>query len=128
MTVARGRVAGVEEHRAVDRLERVGEDRGPCRALVARGALVEPQELGDAEVARDRGERFLADQAGADARQLAFGQLRDGAEQQLGDRAAEHAVAEELEPLVVRRAEAAVRQRLREQRGILEAVADAPLE
>ena len=127
--LARGAVAAVEEYRAVDRLQRIGEDRRAFRAFVARGALVQAQERARCRArAPMRGQRFLADQAGAHPRQLALGQLRMALEQQLGHGAAEHAVAEELEPLVVRRAEAAVRERLREQRGILEAVADAPLE
>jgi len=49
-------------------------------------------------------------------------------EQQLGNGAAEHGVAQEFKPFVVGRAEAAVRERLCEQRRLLEAVAKPLLE
>ena len=60
--------------------------------------------------------------------------LRKGAEQHVGDDEAEHMVAEEFEPLIAAGAIARpgqrgdMRQRLLEQRGILEVVADALLE
>jgi hypothetical protein len=68
--------------------------------------------LADAERLRHFGERLLAHQARAQARELAFGELREARVQLVGHRAAEHAVAEKLEPLVVLGAAAAVRQRL----------------
>ena len=48
--------------------------------------------------------------------------------QRLRDDASQHAVAQEFETLVVRRAGTAVRQRLLEQRGVGEAVAESTLQ
>jgi len=70
-------VAGVEEHRAEDRLDRVGEDRGPRLGPRGELALAQAQVLADAERLGDFGERLLAHQARAQARELAFGELRE---------------------------------------------------
>jgi hypothetical protein len=76
-----------------------------------------------ANLARHAGQRFFPHQAGAQLGQLAFLQLREARVELVGDRAAEHAVAEEFEPLVVLRAVAAVGQRPLEETGIGELVA-----
>jgi hypothetical protein len=55
-------------------------------------------------------------------RQLTLGQLRKAGVQLVGDRAAEHAVAEEFEPFVVVRAVAAMREGPLEQPRVGEAV------
>ena len=56
-------------------------------------------------------QRLLAHQARAQLGQLAFGELREARVELVGDRAAEHAVAEEFEPLVVVRAVAPMGER-----------------
>src|SRR6185436_15951184 len=65
-------VAAVEEYGAEERLERVGEDRGP--RLGARGELTfaELEERCEAKLSRDLGERLLPHQARPQARELAF--------------------------------------------------------
>ena len=71
---------------------------------------------------------FLAHQVGAHARQVAFVGAGETLEQQPRDHQAQHRIAEEFEPFVVVGAEAAVGQRARQQPGIVEAMADAPLQ
>ena len=58
------------------------------------------------------------------AAQLAFGELREARVELVGDRAAEHAVAEEFQPLVVVRAVAAVGERPFEQARVAERVSE----
>jgi hypothetical protein len=76
----------------------------------------------EADLARHAGQRLLAHQAGAQLGELAFGKLRKAGVEHVGHRAAEHAVAEKLEPLVVLGAVAAMRQRLLEEARIGERV------
>ena len=69
-------------------------------------------------------QRLLAHQARAELGQLAFGELRETPVELIRDGAAEHAVAEEFQPFVVRRAVAAMRQRLLGEARIGEGVAE----
>ena len=77
---------------------------------------------------------LLAHEIGEPARHFAFVGLRKGAKQHVGHDQAEHMVAEKFEPLIAAGAVARsgergnVGERLLEQRGVLEAVADALLE
>src|SRR6185295_1825961 len=77
--------------------------------------LAEAQMLRQADALARLGQRLFANQAGAQPRQLAFGELREAGIKLVGDRAAQHAVAEEFQPLVVVVPVAAVRQRLLEE-------------
>ena len=70
----------------------------------------------------------LAHQMGADAGQIALVGAGEAFVQQAGHGQAQHGIAEELEPLVVVGAEAAVRQRAGQQFGLAEAVTEALLE
>ena len=125
---ARGLEAAVEERRADQRLERVGEDRGAQRAAAARLAFAEAKQLRQAELERGAVQAVLADEVGAHARQVAFVGVAEAIEQQARDDEAEHGVAEKFEPLVVVGAEAAMGQRALQEAGIGEAVADALLQ
>src|SRR5207253_10405091 len=125
---ARRRVATVEEYRAEERLQRVGEDRGARLRGRHQLAFAQAQQRRQAELARQLGERLGAHQARAQPRELSLGQRGVAAVELLGDGAAEHAVAQEFEPFVVQRAVAAVRQRLLEQLGFREAVAERALQ
>src|SRR5439155_1180374 len=126
--LARGVVAAVEEHRAQHRLERVGEDRGARLGGGSELALPQAKELADAQGLRHLGESFLAHQARPQARELAFGELRETRVQLVGHGAAEHAVAEKFEPLVVVGAAAAVGQGLLEEPRACKPVAQPFLE
>ena len=126
--LARGLEAAVEEHRADQRFERIGEDRRPPEAAALQLALAQPQVVAEREASRQLVQPLLAHQARAQARQLAFPEVREPVVELGGDDAVEHAVAEELEPLVVGRAVAAVGQRLREQSGVPKPVAQALLQ
>ncbi|MNN89584.1 hypothetical protein D3C81_2074200 [compost metagenome] len=94
--------------------------------MAARFHLARPQGEALAKLQRpaDRGQRGLAHQFGAGPGQRAFVGTRPAQVKRLGDQQVDHAVAEELQPLVVRRAGAAVGQRLRQQRRIGEIMAD----
>ena len=70
----------------------------------------------------------LADQVGADAGEVAFVGAGEALEQQARDDQAQDGVAEELEPLVVVGAEAAMGQGPLQERRVGEAVADALLQ
>ena len=108
---SRGRQAAVEEGRADQRLERVGQDRRAQRAAAAGLALAEAQQLGQAELERGAIQAVLAHQVGADAGQVALVGIAEAVEQQARDDQAQDRVAEELEALVVVGAEAAVGER-----------------
>jgi hypothetical protein len=73
-------------------------------------------------------QRFFAHQARAQLGQPAFGELREARVELVGHGASEDAVAQEFEPLVVRRAEAAVGQRLLKEAGVGEPVPEARFE
>ena len=125
---ARGVVAAVEEYRAEERFQRVGEDRGARLGVRGELAFAELQLIGHAELAGHLRERLFAHEARAQARELALGKLRK-ARVELGcDGAAEYAVAEEFQPFVVLRAVTAVGQRLLEEPRARETVAEPFLE
>jgi hypothetical protein len=70
--VARGIEAGVEEDRAQQGFEGVGQDRGTAEAAGLEFALAQAQELRQFELLGDLVQRLLLDQVGAQARQVAF--------------------------------------------------------
>ena len=125
---ARRLEAAVEERRADQRLERVGEDRRALGAAAARLALRQAQHVGQAERQRHAVQAVLAHQVGPHAGQVAFVRTGEALEQQARDGQAEHRVAEELEALVVIGAEAAMGQRAGQQPGLREAVAEPLLQ
>jgi hypothetical protein len=86
-------------------------------------ATAQVQSLGERLLARALGQRDAADQAGAQARHLAFVGARVQLEDQFGDDQIEQAVAEELQPLVVRLAGTAMGERLPQQARVVERVA-----
>ena len=75
-------------------------------------------------VTGDPRKRILLDEVRAYARQLAFRSRGKPLVERERDDEAEHGIADEFEPLVVRSAVAAVGQRLGEQARIVEDVAD----
>src|SRR5256885_1972041 len=76
----------------------------------------------------DHRQAFTPHELRAKAGQTAFGELREALEQLLGDGAAEQAVADEFQPLVVVGGEAAMRERLLEELGPPEAIAEPAFE
>src|SRR6185503_4278119 len=91
-------------------------------------AFPEPQVIAQAERLRDLMQGFLAYQVRAQPRQVSLGKLAEVLEELGRDHAVENAVAEELQPLVVRRAMAAVGESLREQLRPGKTVSDMLLE
>ena len=106
---------GVEKHGADDRFERVGENRRAGRAAAAQLALAEADGIAQLERGAEARQRIAVDEVRAHARQLALGDPWKSPVQNRRDRAVEHGVADELEPLVMDRAEAAVRECLAQQ-------------
>ena len=115
--VAAGRPAGIEVDRRDDGFERVGENRVAAKAAALELAGSEVQQIAELGITRDRRQRAAVDERGAKAGHLAFVGAWMLLEDQLGDDQVDQRIAEELEPFVVVMARAAMRQRLREQRG-----------
>ena len=90
--------------RADHRLHGVREDRGLVPAAGALLAAPEQQVVAQAERACDVGQRPHVDHGGPQLGELALRELRVRGVQRVRDHQAEHGVAEELEPLVVRQA------------------------
>src|SRR5205085_12558211 len=116
-------VAAVDESGAEERLYRVGQDRR--RHLHARAQAQLGTEL---ERLGNRRQALTAHELRAKARQAPFGELREALEELLGDGAAEEPVADEFQPLVVLGGEAAMRERLLEELGPPEAIAEPAFE
>jgi hypothetical protein len=91
------------------RAHRRGWTRGRCPPL--RDLAFAERSASPRSSARDARQRVAVDEAGARTRQVAFGS-RESARRGARDDAVQHGVADELEALVVRRAVAAVRERL----------------
>ena len=75
-------------------------------------------------IGRDFVERLFADEIAPDAREAPFAEVRIEFEELVADRAPEHRVPEELKPLVMIRAEAAVRCRAPQQSSVFKLIAD----
>jgi hypothetical protein len=118
---ARRVVAAIDEHGAEYRLQRIREDRGTRSPAGLVLAFTEADLVSEPRAACDPREHVLVDERGARARQVAFGKRGKASIERGGDDAVQHGVTDELEALVVRGAEAAVRQRAAEQVGIANA-------
>jgi len=91
-------------------------------AAGARLAFAQAEHQRDLQRLGQAVQRVLLDQIGPHARQLAFAQAAKRAVQHVGNGQVQHGIAEEFEPLVVVRREAAVRQRPLQQRGLRKVV------
>ena len=121
-------IAGIQVHRTDHRLHGIGQDG---RALPSAGfqlTLAQTQHGRQAQLIGQHHQRVLLDQIGPCARQVAFGQARQLAVEQVGNGEVEHRVAQKLQPLVVIRRKAAVRERLLKQRRLSEGVAQLALQ
>src|SRR3569623_350768 len=118
-----------EMHGADHRLDGVGQDR---RLLAATGRGLATTVLGGAaqpDLASHAGQRAGVDDGGAQLGEVTFGEVGVDAVERLGDHAAEHRVAEELQALVGRQATVlvgvrAVRQRALQQLGVQDRLAE----
>ena len=120
---AHGFEAAVEIQRAAQRLEGVREDGLAAEAAGLELARAQQQQFAELHRLRDLGQRLLAHEARAQARQVAFARDREFAVQAFGQQQVEHRVAEELEPLVVGAFGAAMRERDDEQRAVARRIA-----
>lgn len=108
----RGPETAIENDRPEDRLERVGEYRRPFPTAAFLFALADPEVPRKIEANSERMKCRLAHEVRPHPGQLSLRQVGKALEQGEGDHAIQHAVADELEPLIVRLAETAVRQSL----------------
>src|SRR5690606_18105953 len=108
----------VQVDRTEHRLERIRKNR--LASKTARLELARPQAelVAEPDLCRDDGKRLSADEARAEARQIPLVGGTEFPEHEHGNDAVEHRIAEELEPLVVRPARAAVCQGRLQQCGI----------
>ena len=123
MMRAHGIEAAVEVQGAAQRLEGIREDGLPAEAAGLELARAQQQQLAELHGLRDLGQRLLAHQARAQARQVAFAGGGKFAVQPLGQQQVEHRIAEELEALVVGAFGAAMRERDDEQRAVARLIA-----
>ena len=123
-----GGKTGIQTHGGKQRFERVGQYRRPRAAAAFHLARAQIQRFAQLHFARQRRQRVLIDQIGAQPRQLAFGQLGKGVVQHPRHGVIQNAVADKLQPLVVQSGMAAVGQRLPQQGFVGKRVADLPLD
>ena len=114
--------ATVEQRRAEDRLQRIGEDGFAQVAAALEFAGTQPDVIAELEFAGDLGQRPVAHQARAHSGKVAFRGVGPALEQQRGNGEVQQRIAEKLQPFVVRIAAAAVGQGLLEQAGVLEGI------
>ena len=119
--------AAFGEHGAEDGLHGIGRDRGTMRTARLHLAFAHAKEGRDVDLFGDDREGPLADEVGAHARKVAFGEVLVALEERVAHDAVENRVAQEFEALVVLRREAAVRHRTFEKLAVGELVADALL-
>src|SRR5882724_9133721 len=124
---ARRSEAAVEEDRAHQRLECVGEDRGSRGPAALQLALPQLQMLAEPKRLGDPMERLLSNEMRPQPGQFSFRQRAEAIEQLCRDHAVEHAIAEELQALVVMRPVTAVREGLGEQSRLGKVIADTLL-
>ncbi len=98
------------------------------RTAAAQFAFGHAQHLGQAEHQRRTVQAVLAHEVGAHAGEVAFVAAGEALVEQGRHGQAEHGVPQELEPLVVLGAEAAVRERVQQQRLSRKCVTDASLQ
>src|SRR5262249_28490605 len=124
----------VHEYGTDQRLADVGKDGGAAAPAGVRLRSTEPDCRAEVDRPAHIGTGLFAHEIGEPTRHFAFIGPCEGAKQHVRDDEAEHMVAEKFEPLVGGGAVARpaqrgnVRERLFEQRGILESVADALFE
>ena len=112
----------VEKKGANERFEGVREDRRPAMPCAPPFPLAENQPVRKTEPLRKARQRLLPHQTSAGARQIPFTRCRETAVEERRNRPAEHGVAQELQPLIVRLTRRTVGERLPDQRRLCEAV------
>ena len=120
--------AGIEVDRTDDGLDHVSQDGGLALATRAQFALAQAQQAREGQRGGDARQRVFLDQVGADARELALVLAAQSFVEQARDGQAQHRVTQELEPLVVIGAMAAVGQRPLKQRDGSKTVSQALLQ
>src|SRR6267143_704158 len=114
----------VDKDGADQSFERVGQNRGPRESAAPQLAFAQLQVIADAERLRQLMQGLLAHQLRAQPRQVSLGKLVEALEQLGRDHAVQNPVAQELQSLVVKGAETAVRERPQQQLGPGKTVSD----
>ena len=109
---ARGLKSAIQKNGTEQGFQRVGQNRGTAESAAFELAFAQFQEARQINPLRYFIQRLLFDQVGTQARQIAFVQFGIALIQQMRHGAIEHTVAEKLQAFVMRRAVAAVGQRL----------------
>ncbi len=123
---AHGVETAVEVQGAAQRLEGICEDRLPAEPASLELPGAQQQQFAELHGLRDLGQRLLAHQARAQARQIALAGAGKFTVQPLREQQVEHGIAEELEAFIVGTFGAAMRERDDEQRGVARFVAQPP--
>lgn len=92
---------GVDEDRAEERFEGVGECGGPLASAVEGFAAAEEEVAAQVEAAALFGEEAAVDQSGAGLGEIALTEIGEAVVELAGEDQLENRVAEEFEPLVV---------------------------
>lgn len=129
---------GLEATIHVNRPDNAFEGVGQCgRPVAAAAGFLAPSHhevVAEPQFAREDAERGTGDESGAQFGQAAFAEIREQAEEVLGDDQLDDGVAEELQALVVKcvglalKRNAGVCQRLRKQQGVAELVSQPSLQ
>ena len=104
------------------RFHSIGKDGGSSESAAFQLARAQIKPVADIHFQSDFRQHAFIDQARAQTRQLAFGQLGERVKQHFGDGVVQNRIADKLETFVVFRMVAAVGQRLLQKRGIFEMV------
>ena len=107
-------------------LQCIGEYRRASFSATLDFPLAESYPLTQFKLSCHFSESLLIDQIGPHSRQIAFGKIGKMPKSKSGDCAVEHTVTKKFEALVVRQAMTAMSQRLTQQLGPVEDVADLP--
>lgn len=107
--------AGIQQDRAKYRFDGVSEHRWPLAPAASLLTFADTQVLRNIKSLRERMERRLTHEVRAHARKLPFRQIGKLVKKRKRDGAVQHAIANELQSLIVWRTETAVRQRLTQQ-------------
>ena len=123
---AAGRIEpGIQEDRAEDRLDGVGQDGWAAETAALEFAFAQAQVLRQFQALGDIRQRRLLDQVGPQARQIAFVDFGVTLEQHRRHDEVQHGIPKEFQPLVMARTMAAMRQSLFKQGRITEVVVQA---
>ena len=111
----RGVEAPIEKHRAQNRFQRIGQNGRTAESTALQFTLAQAQYVAQFQLDCNLCQCLLPYQIGTQSRQTPLGQAGKSIVEGPGNRAVQHGIAQELEPLVVGCAVTAMRKCLRQQ-------------